>query len=300
LRTDLGSVWSDPRIQAVLICAENSRHAVLTVAAAGAGKHVLCEKPMATTLAECDEMIAACRGAGVHYMQTFPKRFDPIHQEVRRMVAAGELGRIVRMRIRHGHYFGLGPWATDPAEAWFQQPELSGGGAYLDEGIHAVDLMRWIFGDPVSVVAQMGRSAMDSQVEDHGVAIYGYPGGVTCVHESSWVDLAAESTMEIYGTEAVLVHGFTDCATTRNADDSWAAGPVRVWRRAEPDRGWQPVSLPVTFGRYHHRVAEQFVAALAAGEGMPVTGEDGRAALALILAAYESDRRGTAVRLRPE
>ena len=103
----LERVLARPDVQAVTICATNDAHAALAVAAPGAGKHIMMQKPMATTLADCDRIVAAVEGAGVIYFQSHNLRFDPVHQEIKRLVEGDEMGRLALARRRHSHAYAL-------------------------------------------------------------------------------------------------------------------------------------------------------------------------------------------------
>src|SRR5262245_32061408 len=107
--------------EAVGITSETVHHARLVEAAARRGRHVLCEKPLAGTLPDCDRIARAVAESGIVFMQSFPKRFDPVNHELRRLVESGALGRLALVRVRHGHFHGL-----DPAfrRAWYVDPVL--------------------------------------------------------------------------------------------------------------------------------------------------------------------------------
>lgn len=276
------------------ICAENAKHADFVALAAAAGVHVLCEKPMALTIAECDRMIAACATNGVTYVQAFPQRLDPAGQKARALVRSGALGRIAMLRKRHGHFYGLTAWARDPAGAWFRDRRLAGGGALLDEGIHAADFIRWILGDPVSVQATAVTSLMEAPVDDNAVAIFRFASGALAVLETSWTFQAGLTTTEIYGEAGCVLQFHSDGASARVIGET--SKPLWVFS-ADGAPAWQVPDLPVTFGQYHERAAESFVSVLRGEEEPPATGIDGREALRMILAAYRSseERRDVAL-----
>ena len=114
------------------------------------------QKPMATTLADCDRIVAAVEAAGVRYYQSHNLRFDPVHQEIKRLVAAGEVGRIATVRRRHSHAFAL----LQPAVLdWMQDPVHGGGGAFMDEGAHVALWFLWMFGMPEAVTGFVSHVA---------------------------------------------------------------------------------------------------------------------------------------------
>ncbi len=281
-------------VDAVGICSENRHHAELTIAAARAGKHVLCEKPMAPTLGECDAMLAACEAAGVTYMQAFPQRHDPSNLKITALLAEGRIGRVLTARKRHGHGGLLLGWFDPPDMAWFLDAKRAGGGALLDEGIHAADVLRWFLGDPLRVWAQVQQFTPGLGVEDNAVAVYEFPGGVRAVLETSWTWLAGTLTTEIYGDAGTILQQGNDCASTEILSE--VVPRLMVYSRRNALPGWYLDTDGATqFEQYHEEVARQFARCLREGGPPPVTGEDGRAALAMILAAYEAARTGRTV-----
>jgi xylose dehydrogenase (NAD/NADP) len=142
-------VLLDDHVDAVYIPLPNSLHAEWTVKAAEAGKHVLCEKPMAPTVAECQQMVDACRRAGVRLMEAFMYRFHPQHARVRALIAEGAIGQPMLMRS------SFCVRMRRPPEDIRFSPDL-GGGALLDVGVYAIDAVRWLLGgDPLSVSGQL-------------------------------------------------------------------------------------------------------------------------------------------------
>ena len=272
----------------VAVCSATLHHADLIERAAAAGRHILCEKPLATTLADCDRIEAAVRRAGVTFMQSFPKRFDPVNHEVRRLVRDGELGQIMLMRVRHGHLYGLGPGHGMP---WCEDPELSGGGALLDEGVHGADFIRWMFGPPESVMAMISHVALGHPLENLGLAVFRYPDGLLCELAASTTFAAGDNSIELFGTKGAAVLSGVDLAS-RDVTEGAFLKVCRLDGSAE--RHWQvsPIVPRFKTGGFHHQNALQFVEALKTSSPPPITMEEGRGALAMILAAYRSARSG--------
>ncbi len=291
--SDLDVLLARPDVGAVAIASETSKHVELTVAAAQAGKHIMCEKPMATTLAECDRMIEAVQRARVKYYQIFPMRWDPVNQKIKKIVSSGALGKISLVRKRHGHFYGL-KWQESEPNVWFAKPELAGAGAFLDEGIHVMDWMCWIFGEPVSVMAQIDTVGTRFEVDDVGAAIYRFPDKSMMVFHASWLDQAATNTTEIYGSKGVLIQSHTDGASTRGISET--SSPLKIYW-AETG-GWQVFSIPAHFPRNQEAVVRPFVDCLLEDQEPPVTKYDGRRALKLSLAAYQSAQEGRLVRIQ--
>ena len=173
---------------AVAICSETVHHLRLVEAATKRRCHILCEKPPATTLADCDAIEKLIAKAGVMFMQSFPKRFDPVNRELKRLVAEGRLGTLALVRVRHGHFHGL---EEHFHKEWFVDPVLGGGGTLLDEGVHAADFLRWMFGEPEAVTAMVSKATLNLPVEDVGIAIFRYPSGMLAEICTSWSFAAA-------------------------------------------------------------------------------------------------------------
>ncbi len=273
--------------EAVGVCSATAHHAGLIERAAAAGCHILCEKPLATTLEDCDRIELAIGRAGVVFMQSFPKRFDPINHELRRLVRDGELGQIVLMRVRHGHLYGLGP---GHGMAWADDPELAGGGALLDEGVHGADFIRWLFGEPESVMAMVSHVALHGPLENLGLAVFRYEGGLLCELASSTTFAAGDNSVEVFGTKGAAVLSGVDLASRDLTD----AGFLKVCRLDGGPRRWQisPIVPRFKTGGFHQQNALAFLEALAEGKPPPTTLEDGRRSLEMILAAYRSAASG--------
>jgi myo-inositol 2-dehydrogenase / D-chiro-inositol 1-dehydrogenase len=272
---------------AVAVTSETVHHAALIEQAAARGRHVLCEKPLAATLEECDRIAQAAARSGITFMQSFPKRFDPVNHELRRMIREGELGRIWLVRVRHGHFHGLEP---DFIRQWYMDPALSGGGALLDEGVHAADLLRWLLGEPESVTATISSAALGLAVEDAAVAVYRFPDGALGELTTGSAFTAADNSVEVYGTGGSAILSGVDLASR----DLTQEGFLKVCRRGQPERRWSvsPIVPRFKTGGFHQQNALHFLEALALGMAPPVTLEDGRRAVGMIVAAYAAARTG--------
>ena len=139
---------NDPSIDAVSICVENRSHAEITTYALYAGKHVLCEKPMAVTLAECESMVAAAERNGKHLMIGHNMRFDPVHRKAKELLDGGIIGDIITFRTTMGN---AGPenWSMEAGSTWFFDKQKAAMGALSDLGIHKVDLLQYLTGQKV-------------------------------------------------------------------------------------------------------------------------------------------------------
>lgn len=276
---------------AVAICSETAKHADLIERAARAGCAILCEKPLATSLAECERIAAAVGAAGTPFMQSFPKRFDPVNHALKRRLDAREFGRIGLVRVRHGHYYGLD---AAFAGSWHADPRASGGGTLLDEGVHAADFLRWMFGDPDSVSAITSSALLGLPVEDLAIAVFRYADGMLAELTTSWSFVAAENSIEIYGDKGTALLGGVDLASKDFCTQHW----FRTYAGGE--RRWSDSDIVPRFktGGFHQQNALAFLDALSRNAAPPVTLDDGRRALAMILAAYEAAATGREQKIR--
>jgi len=284
---NLDLLLAEPAVDAVGICSETNRHAELTIRAAKAKKDILCEKPMATTLEDCERMIEACKREDVIYMQGFPKRFDPVYLKIKELIDSGTIGKIGTVRMRHGHYFALNDkWMTNKDADWIRDPNTGGGGAFFDEGMHAVDILHLLFGEPISVMAAIDNILVPMEVDDNGAAIWRFKNKIIAIQQSNWTDLAATNTLEIYGDKGVIIQKYSDCSSTRFISE--LSKPLMVYRANGKMQGWEIFDLPVHFPTYQETVPLKFIECLRDGKEPYVTAEDGRNALEMVLGAYQA------------
>jgi 1,5-anhydro-D-fructose reductase (1,5-anhydro-D-mannitol-forming) len=167
----------------VIVCAENARHRGFVEQAAAAGAHVLCEKPLATTVEDARAMVAACQQAGVSLMTAYPVRFHPAFRQLRSTIQAGALGRVLSA---FGTNNGQAPISARP---WFVDRELAGGGALMDHTVHLADLLDDLLGrTAVEVYAQVNRivHAEEVSVETGGLLVVTYDDGTVATIDCSW------------------------------------------------------------------------------------------------------------------
>jgi predicted dehydrogenase len=277
---------------AVAICSATCDHRPLVEEAAARGRAVLCEKPLCHTLEDALHVREVVRRSGIPFMQSFPKRFDPINHEILSHIRSGALGRLTLCRVRHGHSHGFNP---DFRSAWFVDPARSGGGTLLDEGVHAADFLRWIFGEPDSAWATVSSDALGLPVEDTAAATFRYADGLIAEVTTSWCFAAADASIEIYGTEGTLLLSGVDIASrpTREADF------LRIYRREGEGGSWHSSATVPHFktGIFHEHVAWAFAHALRQAKPMPVDVDDGLRAFVMIDTAYAAARSGRAERI---
>ncbi len=169
---DYRAVLARDDVSAIVLCTPHDLHAPMTLDAAAARKHVVCEKPMARNVAECDAMIAACERAGVTLGVIYQSRFEPISLKTKALLDAGKLGRLLwssasTLWYRSDEYYQSAPWRGSRAQA--------GGGVLINQASHAIDLLLWLGGMPVRITARTRTLDHDIEVEDGAVAIMEYP-----------------------------------------------------------------------------------------------------------------------------
>jgi predicted dehydrogenase len=271
---DYHDVLARDDIDAVIICSENSRHREMTVAAAEAGKHVLCEKPLATSRADGLAMIAACQKHNVKLQTAFPVRFSAPTIALRDAVVAGVVGTPLAVAARNpGTYPG----------GWFGDPTLAGGGAVIDHTVHVADVLRWIFGaEFTTVYAEVSTRTHDIPVDDTGLLMLTMSNGLRVTLDTSW---SRPDNYPIWGGVTIDVVGDQGVVSLDAFNNN-----VRVVESRGPSNKLIPAVISGD-----PEMVSAFIDAVKHDTPVPVTGEDGLKALEVALCAYESARRGAPV-----
>ncbi len=270
--SDLTALLADDGIDAVYIASPQQRHCAETVAAAQAGKHVLCEKPMAVTLDECRRMIAACADNSVALAIAYYRRWYPKARAMKRLIGDGAIGTPVRARIRVGGRY-------DPAENDWKHWRVTapaGGGALMDVGSHRLDIICYLLGEPARVAGLTGHLAMDYDVPDTETLICEMASGAHLVCECQWNLPLGSDEMEVHGTEAALI------ATPFDED-------TLILRTPDGD---EPVALDAKSHNVHLPLVASFARRVGAGEPPEFDGVDGMQASRIITAAIRSAASG--------
>jgi predicted dehydrogenase len=282
--TDWQAMADDPGIDAVVIGLPNYLHAPVTVQMLEAGKHVLCEKPMALTVAEGEQMVAASRRSGRKLMIAHMWRFDREILWLRDLVASGALGKVFRVKS-HAIWLYEGP----PPGSWFVTQKFAGGGALADMGIHSIDTLCYLLGDarPTQVFANVGTHFRDIEVDDTATVLVEFEGGIVGLIEAGWYHLYAdglEGYTQIYGTKGYARALPSELHT--HVEGVWS-----VTRPQMPPRK-QQCDLPMYQAQMDH-----FLTSILEDREPSSGGEDGLQAMRVLEAAYRSARAGQAVAL---
>ena len=262
-------------VDAVDICLPHDLHAEVALAAIAAGKHVLVEKPVATTLEDAARMAQAARAGGLVLQVGHNERFDPQYQEIKRLVAEGALGAVFAARADHNQNVRL------PEAHWLRSATRSGGGALIGSGIHRVDLLRWFLGDVQEVYSV--QRVLEGRLEGEALALttLRFRNGALATLSTNWAVRRSPwyELMWLYGTEGSL-HNVGGLHLDSERHAACADGFVQ----------W-PLPVRDSFTEEIRHFLD------CAGQGRPplVGGEEGMAALAVCLAAYRSAASG-----RPE
>lgn len=203
---------ADESIDAVSICAANYAHAELSIKAMEAGKHVLCEKPMATTLADCEAMVECAKKNGKFLMIGHNQRLAKAHVEAKRLIDLGLIGKIITFRTTFGHG-GPETWAINPGKnVWFFDKKKAAMGAMADLGVHKTDLIQFLTGERVvrttARLVTLDKRGEDGEligVDDNAVCIYEMSGGTFGTMTASWTYYGAEDNSTVlYGTKGIM------------------------------------------------------------------------------------------------
>ncbi len=205
----LDQVWSDPGIQAVVICSETDRHEGLVKAAAAARKHLFVEKPLGFDRKGAYEMAEAIERAGVLFQTGYFNRGNPMYRFIRDQVKAGAFGQVTRIRMSNCHAGSLGGW-FDTEWRWMADLKQAGVGAFGDLGTHALDIMLWMLGDVERVTADLEvATGRYGDCDEYGEGLLRFKSGVVGSLAAGWVDIADPVKLQLAGTEghAVVVNG---------------------------------------------------------------------------------------------
>ena len=266
----------------VIICTENNRHRPLVEMAASRGIHVLCEKPLATTLNDARVIVEACDNAGVLLMTAFPMRFSAALLEIKARLDNGDFGDV--------YCFNATNQGELPTKhrAWFVDPELAGGGAIMDHTVHLVDIMRWFTGAEVKTVYARSNHifhAADVQVETGALEMLTFDNDVFATIDASWSRPPYWPTWGGLTFEMVTQRGSVQVDAFRQN--------LNVYRHE-----WERANWAHWGSDSNQAMVNEFAAAIRENRQPRVTGLDGLRAVEATLAAYESDRTGQTVEVK--
>jgi predicted dehydrogenase len=265
------------------ICTVTDSHAELAIGAAGAGRHVICEKPLARTLEDGDRIVAACARAGVELFVAHVVRFFPEYELAKRLVAEGAIGDPAVLRLKRASFR-----PDETTRPWLFEATQSGG-MVVDLMIHDFDYARWIAGDVVSVQCRSVSAERPALEVDHAFALLTHASGAISHVTGSWAYARPtfRTSLEIAGSRGLIEH------------DSESSRPIVAYVYPRASGGAQAVGLPASPVREDPYCLElrEFRRAIVEGTPARVTALDGLEALRIALAAEESARTGRVLRL---
>jgi len=266
----------DEGLDGVIICSANLQHRPLTELAGRHTRHILCEKPIATTLADAEAMIDACARTGAKLQIAFPVRFAPPVLQLRALLQSGALGQVYSLKTtNHGQLPG----------GWFVDRELAGGGAVIDHTVHVIDLLRWFFDAEISeVYAEIGVGLLHDglDIDDAGMLSFTLSNGAYGTLDTSWSRPSAFPTWGDVTIEVVAERGWARL-------DAFKQQLALYSNRANKAQwvGWG--------GNMDLGLMRDFVAMIAEDSAPSITGHDGLRALQVALAAYQSAAAGAPI-----
>lgn len=289
--TDYKTMLAERDIEMITIAAPNALHAAMTLDAARAGKHVVCEKPLCMTLEEADTMIDACRKAGVLLLYAEELFFTPKYVKARRMAEEGAFGKVYLVKQLEKH--------SGPHADWFWDVERSGGGVFMDMGCHGIAFCYWFLGRPniTAVLAHMGTYVHSAKTrgEDECLCVLEFASGAKGVVENSWARRGGmEDRIEVYGEGGVT---YADLHMGNALPTYSEYGYGYAVEKAPSTKGW---SWPVFEELWNYGFPQEMhhFARCVRGKDEPqATGDDGRVVLEVLLAGYASAGTGRRVEL---
>src|SRR5712664_623496 len=289
--TDYRELLRDPHVEMISITAPNRLHAQITIDAARAGKHLVCEKPLCITLEEADAMIDACYKAGVLLLYAEELFFAPKYVKAKQLADEGAFGRV--------HLVKQGEKHSGPHSPWFWDVEQSGGGAVMDLGCHGIAFCWWFLGKPKvkSVYSQMVTQVHGdrTQGEDEAITIIEFENGATGMVESSWNRPGGmDDSIEVFGDKGQT---YADMLMGNALPTYSEVGFGYAVEKAATTKGW---TYPVFEEQWNYGFPQEmrhFARCVRGAETPIADGETGRVVQEVLYAAYASAGEGRKVML---
>lgn len=277
---DLRAALADPRIDAVWVTSPHALHREHVLVCARAGRHVLCEKPLATSVADAREMVRACQQAGVRLGTGYHLRHHPLHVETRRLVREGKLGEVVAADAE----WSLTARLAGESAAWRSDPLVAGGGIFTGTGVHALDLLRFILDDELqSVGAMLDPVPASGEVERSAICQLRFRRGTLATLRCFRAVHAPANDLVLQGRSATL--------RVRHSLEEQARGVLELEGASSPFTG-----VPAGSDLYALQL-EAFVSAMREGRDPSASGSDGLRVTEAMVAVYESAAAGRVIQL---
>ncbi len=267
-------------MDAVSVCTPNAFHAPLTIAAFQAGKHVLCEKPMATSAEEAKSMISASQAAGKFLMIGHNQRLAPLHVKAKELISNGTIGKVISFRTSFSHP-GPESWSIEGATGWFFDKKQAFVGTMGDLGVHKADLVRWLLGEEIVEVASMVEHLEKpmGDVDDNAVCLLKSQTGAIGTLTASWTHYPGEDNATyLFGSKGHIRIG---------ADPKFS---VMCFLKTGEKQYFEVGAMQTNEGggQSDTGVILAFVTSILTNTPPAISGDEGRKALAIILACLKS------------
>ncbi len=282
----LEELLKDSQIDAVSVCVANNAHAEVTVRALSAGKHVLCEKPMATNIEDCERMVAAAKKNGKLLMIGQNQRLMKAHRRAKDLIEEGVIGKVLTFRSTFGHR-GPETWSVDKGpDSWFFDKNRAGMGAMADLGVHKTDLIQYLINAKVvrttAVVRTLDKKDSEGSligVDDNALCIFEMDNGVIGTVTASWTYYGAnDNSTSIYGTGGIM-------KISGNPLD-----PIEIIKKDGSRLLYDPGQIQKNNDQIVSGVIDAFVASIISGEEPAVSGESVLSAMKVVFASIQSSQ----------
>jgi len=284
---------NDKNVQVIYIATPTNLHCPQTILAAKRGKHVLCEKPMAMTVSECEKMIDVCKKNKVKLSLGYMMRYHAYHKKIKEIVDSGVLGRLVMCRAQ------LSCWYPPIEGAWRQDPKSGGGGSLIDMGSHCIDLLELICGKVSEVSCFTNTIAHKYPVEDTAIMLVKFNNGSIGVVDTcfSVPDASSKNVLEIYGSKgSILARGTIGQMPTGETVTYLEKGSKGYNSQQQRTESVEEKIELKPVNMYQAEI-EHFSECIENNKNPIISGEEGLRNLKICLSAYESAKTGKTVKL---
>ncbi len=276
--TDYKQMLENEVIDAVVINTPNYLHAEMAIAAARAGLHVFCEKPLTTNLEDADNIIAAVEKAGIKFMYAAHQRFWTNYLILKEIIKQDALGKISFVRARFSHKGPYTTWRASSKDRWFFDKEKAGGGVLLDLGIHHIDTLLWLFGEVKEILgASAGTFCKKMYWEDVASVTFRFKSGIIGELEVSWCDLPS-NILEVHGHDGIM----SLQALSYKGEPKIEFFPKKLKR----NQLIQSLSADGFLENVKKKMTNHFIESLLENKEPIVSAIDGRNALDFVISAY--------------
>lgn len=291
--SSVDELLSDPEVSAVSVCVANNAHCEVTVKALKAGKDVLCEKPMATTIEDCELMVRTARECGRKLMIGQNQRLAEAHAKARELIASGTIGKVLSFRTSFGHS-GPESWSVDPGRnTWFFDRKVAVMGVMADLGIHKTDLIQYILGQRIVATSarlvtidKTGPGGELIGVDDNAICVYEMNGGAIGTMTASWTYYGAEdNSTVIYGTEGNMTIYDIDRA------------PIVIRKKGGEVIEVQSGQIQTNDNQTKSGIIDAFIDCLVEDREPTISGQDVLAAMRAVFASIRSSEEGIRVEI---